>query len=60
MDWRFLKNFDMSAYKVSSGKAFSRGTVTASTAEYVEVYKVLPGPRALLACKSNTHYFKPD
>lgn len=54
MDWRFLKNFDMSAYQVNSGKAFSRRTVTTSTAKYVEVYKILPGPRTLLECKCDT------
>jgi hypothetical protein len=60
MDWMFLKNFDMTAYQVNSGKAFSSRTVTASKAKYGEVYKILPGPRTFLTCKSDTHYFKSE
>jgi hypothetical protein len=60
MDLRFLKNIDMSAYQVNSGKSFSRRTVTASKAKYVEVYKILPGPRTLLRCNIYTQYFKPE
>ena len=42
MDWKFLKNIDMSAYQVNSGKAFSRRRVRASKAKYVKKSKVIP------------------
>jgi hypothetical protein len=50
----------MSAHEVNSGKAFSRRTITAIKAKYVEVNEILPGPRTLLTCKIDTQHFKPE